>query len=190
VTCEAKVDVSLVYYYFANKRDLFDAVLLRRATIVNRERLDLLERDDRQTGGCAVERLIAAFIDPIYDHLATGEAGWRHYFALIAQINNASEWGEQVMPGSFDPVAQRLIEILRKIMPDAEDDDLFWGFHFLSGALTLTLAATGRIDRLSGGLCRSNDHAAIRKRLPRYIAAGFRQLYTDRLAEKAAGRAP
>ena len=187
VTTAANVDVALVYYYFENKRALFDAVLLRRATIVNKERLDLLEAaDPSPADGCAIERLVAAFVDPIYRHLATGDAGWRHYFALIAQINNAPEWGMQVMPGFFDPVAQKLIELLRKVMPGAEEDDLFWGFDFLSGALTLTLAGTGRIDRLSGGLCLSSDYASIQKRLPRYVAAGFRQLYADRLAEKNA----
>jgi len=185
VTSEANVDVALVYYYFENKRALFDAVLMRRATIVNKERLELLEQADLSPeDGCAIEKLVAAFVDPIYRYLATGDAGWRHYFALIAQINNAPEWGAQVMPGFFDPVAQKLIENLRKVMPGAGDDDLFWGFDFLSGALTLTLAGTGRIDRLSEGLCLSTDYTSIQARLPRYVAAGFRQLYADRQANK------
>ena len=187
VTSEANVDVALVYYYFENKRALFDAVLLRRANIVNKERLDLLEAMEQSppVGECAIEKAVAAFVDPIYRYLATGDVGWRHYFALIAQINNAPEWGAQVMPGFFDPVAQKLIQILRKVMPDAAEDDLFWSFDFLSGALTLTLAGTGRIDRLSGGLCLSSDYTTIQEKLPRYIAAGFRQLYADRQAEKA-----
>ena len=187
VTSAANVDVALVYYYFENKRALFDAVLLRRATIVNKERLDLLEKIDlAPEDGCAIEKLVAAFVDPIYRYLATGDLGWRHYFALIAQINNAPEWGSQVMPGFFDPVAEKLIEHLRTVMPGAGDDDLFWSFDFLSGALTLTLAGTGRIDRLSGGVCLSTDYASIQERLPRYVAAGFRQLYADRQAAKKA----
>jgi hypothetical protein len=28
---------------------------------------------------------------------------------------------------------------------------VFWGYHFVSGALMLTLARTGRIDKLSAG---------------------------------------
>ena len=187
VTSAANVDVALVYYYFANKRALFDAVLLRRATILNEERLALMEQMEKNppAGDCAIETAVAAFVNPIYRYLATGDAGWKHYFALVAQINNAPEWGSQVMPGFFDPVAQKLIEILKKLMPGSADDDLFWGFDYLSGALTLTLAGTGRIDRLSGGLCLSTDYAAIQASLPRYIAAGFRQLYADRQSGKA-----
>ncbi len=37
----------------------------------------------------------------------------------------------------------------------------------------LTLAKTGRIDKLSGGLCRSDDYAAVKERMATFMAAGF-----------------
>ena len=40
-------------------------------------------------------------------------------------------------------------------LPDAAPEDIFWGYNFLTGALTLSLAETGRLDVLSDGLCRS-----------------------------------
>jgi hypothetical protein len=36
-----------------------------------------------------------------------------------------------------------------------------------------TLARTGRIEGLSGGICRSDDFPAVKKRIARFIAAGF-----------------
>jgi hypothetical protein len=36
------------------------------------------------------------------------------------------------------------------------------------------LGTTGRIDRLSNGLCRSDDVEALRGRMIAYAAAGFR----------------
>jgi hypothetical protein len=36
-----------------------------------------------------------------------------------------------------------------------------------------TLARTGRIDRLSGGLCHSDDFPAVKKRIAKFMAAGF-----------------
>jgi len=184
VTSKAEVDVALAYYYFANKMDLFDAVLRRRADIVNQERIELLQTAEAAPGEDLLERLIAAFIDPLFKHLATGDEGWRNYFALIAQVNNSSEWGGEVMTRFFEPVVKQLVTELRLALPDAEDDDLYWAYQFLSGALTLTLAATGRVERLSGGLCRSDDYTAVQSRLPRFIAAGFRQLHADRLEAK------
>ena len=37
----------------------------------------------------------------------------------------------------------------------------------------LTLARTGRIDKLSDGLCRSEDFAAVKERMATFMAAGF-----------------
>ena len=45
--------------------------------------------------------------------------------------------------------------------PASDDADLYWFYHMLSGAISLSWARTGRIDKLSGGLCRSNDFDAI-----------------------------
>ncbi|MDB5716020.1 MAG: Transcriptional regulator, TetR family protein, partial [Sphingomonadales bacterium] len=55
---------------------------------------------------------------------------------------------------------------------EAREVDLFWCYHFVSGALALSFADTGRIDTLSGGLCHSSDVAAVRKRMAYFMASG------------------
>ncbi len=50
------------------------------------------------------------------------------------------------------------------------------GYHFVTGALMTTLARTGRIDKLSGGLCKSEDFAAVKARMASFMAAGFMQI--------------
>jgi tetracycline repressor-like protein len=57
-----------------------------------------------------------------------------------------------------------------------QDEGIFWGYHFVTGALLLTLARTGRIDKLSGGLCKSEDFAEVKKRMAKFMAGGFRAL--------------
>ena len=73
----------------------------------------------------------------------------------------------------FDPVVLRLIDLLKKALPDSAEEDIFWGYHFVTGALMLTLARTGRIDKLSGGLCKSDDFVAVKDRMATFMAAGF-----------------
>jgi hypothetical protein len=43
----------------------------------------------------------------------------------------------------------------------------------VTGALLLTLARTGRIDKLSGGVCKSEDFAAVKQRMATFMAGGF-----------------
>jgi AcrR family transcriptional regulator len=147
---KAEADVSLAYYHFKSKRDLFDAVMLRRAEHLNRIRLEALKAVEQRHPDDlpSVREIIDAFLDPLLDLLASDHEEWRPYFALVAQINNSSEWGGECMTRYFDPLVARFIEALKKAMPDSDDVDLYWSYQFLSGALTLTFAETGRIDNL------------------------------------------
>jgi AcrR family transcriptional regulator len=171
----ADIDVALVYYYFASKRSLFDQVFERRAEVINRDRMASLDAYDRDPGpgGPTVEGVFSAFLRPVLERAAAGDPGWRAYFAIVALVNNTPVWGGETMTRFFDPVIQKLAQSLRKALPDVREDDLYWSYHFLSGALTLSLSVTGRIDRLSGGACNSADFEAINARLARFAAGGL-----------------
>ena len=97
----------------------------------------------------------------------------RHYAALGAQVANTPEWGAELMDAHFDPVVLRLIDMLMKALPDCSKEDIFWGYHFVTGSLMLTLARTGRIDKLSGGLCKSDDFVAVKQRMVSFMTGGF-----------------
>ncbi len=167
---------AMIHYYFSTKRELFDAVFARRADILNVERMASLDAYEKRSGkDVSVEGAIEAFLAPTLARMDETE-GWRYYLALVAQVGHKPQWGGEVMTRSFDPVIQRLISVIRKAMPEAADVNLYWAYHFLSGALLLTLAETDRIDRLSSGQCRSADIDAILPRMVRFAAAGFRSI--------------
>ncbi len=73
----------------------------------------------------------------------------------------------------FDPVVLKLIGILKKALPGCSDADIFWGYDFVTGAFMHVLGRTGRIDRLSSGICKSDDFEAVKDRLAGFMAAGF-----------------
>ena len=172
---------TLVNYYFEDKKKLFDAVSGRRAGVTVERRMKALDEYDAATRGTpTVEGALHAFLDTDLDLYIQGDEGWANYGALGALMSNSAEGGAELMNKHFDPVVLRLIEILRKALPGCSDEDLFWGYHFVTGALMLTLGRTGRIDRLSGGLCKSDDFDAIKRRMARFMAAGFLEICEQR----------
>jgi AcrR family transcriptional regulator len=178
ITEAAEVDVALVNYHFGSKRELFAAVFQRRAEMLNPERLARLEEVRRAAlpGVPTLEDIVNSFTYPLLERSARGGPGWKSYFALVAQVNNSPEWGPVLMTQYFDPLVERLIAALREALPGCPLREIYWGYQFLTGALTITFAETGRIDKLSGGLCKSSDLDSVHERLPPYIAAGFRAI--------------
>jgi AcrR family transcriptional regulator len=177
---------TLINYYFEDKQKLFDAVFARRAVVTSERRMNRLDDYDKANGGKpTVEGALHAFLDTDLDLYIQGGEGWRNYGALSAQVANTPEWGAEMMDQHFDPVVLRLVELLKKALPDCAEQDIFWGYHFVSGALMLTLARTGRIDKLSGGLCKSDDYAAVKERMAIFMAAGFRAVCQRQKAKRA-----
>ena len=165
---------TLLNYYFADKKALFDAVFSRRAVVTSERRMRALDRYETECGGRpTVEGALHAFLDTDLDLYIDGGEGWRNYAKLGAQVANTPEWGAELMDAHFDPVVLRLIALLKKALPDCDDQKIFWGYHFVTGALMLTLARTGRIDKLSGGLSRSDDFVAVKRHMAPFMAAGF-----------------
>ncbi len=167
------VHTSLMHYYFVDKRRLFEAVFARRAGITSSRRLDALNQYEREAGDApTVEGALHAFLDTDLDLYISGGEGWRNFAAFAAQVSNSAE-GAAMMDLHFDPVVLKLIGILKKALPNASEADIFWGYDFVTGALMHALGTTGRIDRLSGGVCKSKDFDAVKKRMARFMTAGF-----------------
>jgi AcrR family transcriptional regulator len=167
------VHTTLMHYYFDDKKGLFEAVFARRAPVTSGRRMAALDRYAAEAGDRpTVEGALHAFLDTDLDLYIEGGEDWMNYAAFGAQASNTPE-GAVLMDLHFDPVVLKLVSILKQALPDTPDEDIFWGYHFVTGALMNTLARTGRIDRLSGGICHSDDFVAVRQRMAKFMAAGF-----------------
>ena len=181
VARQVGVHHTLLNYYFTDKKALFDAVFARRAVVTSERRMRALDDYDASANGApTVEGALHAFLDTDLDTYIEGGEGWKNYARLSAQVANAPEWGAELMDAHFDPVVLRLIGLLKKALPDCSEADIFWGYHFVTGALVLSLARTGRIDKLSGGVCQSEDFEAVKQRMAPFLAAGFHAICKQR----------
>lgn len=171
----AGVDLALPNYYFGPKKQLFDAVFIRRAEIVNQWREDALKAaiESAKPRPPTVEAIIRAYLEPMLTGPHLEDQGWKNYYALVAYVNNSPGWGGRLMAEHFDPLIRQFLDALRLSLPGMDEKDLYWGYQCFSGALTLALAQTGRIDHLSGGVCRSDDLADACEHMVYFIVGGF-----------------
>jgi AcrR family transcriptional regulator len=169
------VHTTLLHYYFDDKLRLFEAVFARRVAVTTGRRTEALDRYVAEAGDRpTVEGALHAFLDTDLELYQQGE-DWMNWAAFCARVSNTPE-GAALMDQHFDPVVLKLVQVLKRAMPDVPEADIFWGYHFVTGSLMNTLARTGRIDRLSGGLCRADDFEAVKQRMARFMAAGFHAL--------------
>jgi len=173
VALKVGVHTSLMHYYFEDKFELFTQVFVRRARVTSDRRMKALDQYEKDTGGKpTVAGALHAFLDTDFDLYTTGGDGWRNYGAFGSQLSNTPE-GAAMFDQHFDPVVLKLIGILRKALPDVPAEDIFWGYHFVTGSFMHSLSRSGRLDRLSNGLCRSDDLPAVKARMADFMAAGF-----------------
>lgn len=186
----AGIDTALMRYYFGDKERLFTAVFKRRGPVSNRLNLASMAAYRESAGeNMTLEGIIDAFTRPSFE-LGVNNEGWRNYAAIVAYVNSSRGWLHQLMSETFDKVSQQLIADLRKVLPDAREQDLYWAYHFMTGAYTFSLGQTERIDWISGGMVSSGDFAAIGRRLPIVIGAGIRAMCEQGAALDARPFAP
>ncbi len=180
VAARVGVSSTLIHYHFAGKESIYEAVWARKAPQSAHNRLEAMRRYAEEAGDAVtVEGALHAWIDTDLDAHLANEEHWAAFGRIAAQANSATGWGAGKMVKYFNPVALALIDLLKRAMPDCDEATIFWGYHFLSGAMTHNMARTGRLNDLSGGLCSSDDFEAIRRHMATFMAAGFEAICRD-----------
>jgi AcrR family transcriptional regulator len=185
VAARVGVSSTLIHYHFKGKESIYEAVWARRAPLSARNRLEAMRRYAEEVGdNVTVEGALRAWIDTDLNLQIEDEEQWVAFGKIAAQANSAAGWGAEKMTKYFNPVVLALIELLKKAMPECDEETIFWGYHFVSGAMTHNMARTGRLDELSHGLCSSGDFVSIKQHMAPFMAAGFRALCQRTAARK------
>jgi AcrR family transcriptional regulator len=179
VAKQVGVHHTLMNYYFRDKKKLFDEVFARRAVVTSTRRMRALDDYDAATKGKpTIEGALHTFLDTDLDlYIEGGKPG--RTTVRWPRRSPTLPVGRRADGQALRSVVLRLIGLLKRALPHCSEEDILWGYHFVSGALLLTLARTGRIDKLSNGRCKSDDFAAVKKRMAKFMAAGFMAVCGD-----------
>jgi hypothetical protein len=142
---------------------------------VNATRLAALQAYAADAGAAVtVAGVVRTYVQATFDLAMTSGEGFLSYLTVIAQVNSTPAGAIPIPEATpFDDVVQVFIDLLRRASPRSTDAELYWFYHMLSGAISLSWARTGRIDRLSSGICRSTDFEAIAAQMIAVFSRGL-----------------
>jgi len=174
ITGDANVDLASIKYYFGSKEGLFDAVLARRVDRMSEKRLDGLAKIEIcKNSEKTIQELLRVFLIPMLGDTPDGVKELKNYRLLIALVTNSKKWQSVTFEAHYDPVAIKFIEALSRTLPSVPWERICWAFSFFLGSVVHAFAETGRIDRLSGGSCRSSDLETAFQELIHYSTGAF-----------------
>ena len=173
----AGVNTAAVHYHFGSKEALVEAVLVRRAAPVNKERLLLLSRAEErcQGGPLPVEAVVEAFVAPVVRAKAGSSRGRGVFRQLLARaITEADPEHREMMHRIFGEVLERFTGALARALPGLPVEEIYWRMHFMVGAMALGIAVRSihlkSKDPRGGRL----DSELLLKRLVDFLSGGLR----------------
>lgn len=178
----AEVGIAVVTYHFGLKDDLFEAVVARRAVILNSQRAETLTaaRTAMINEPIPVHTLVRGYVMPFLDVARGDDPGWRNYAVLMGRLANSPR-GTAVIHRHSDSIAEAYISEFLRSAAQADRRDIITGFMIMVSAMLTLCASTGRLMKLSDAFgCSVNDIDA-GESLIRFCSAGFERC-SDSLA--------
>jgi AcrR family transcriptional regulator len=170
----AGVPVALLGYHFGSKEGLYRAVFDRRAPTVVEQRLTGLALAEMEPDlDRRLELIVRALVLPML-HLRAHDKNPSFGRLLAHETTDPNSQSRGFIRDIFDPVARRVMDALTSALPDRSERDINWAYEFMLGAMVYVMADTGRIERLSNGLCRPEDEASTVPYLVSFLTAGVR----------------
>ncbi len=171
ITSAAGVNLAAVNYHFQSKDALIQAVFARRLGPLNEARLKLLDQVEAAAGKgrLPLEQVLRAFLEPL---LRFEHAGFKRLFGRM--YADPGDLFEKIFRRQFAEAKVRFMAAFRRALPDLDQVEFLWRFHFMIGAMAHTLSGLHHLEVISDGRCDPSDRDAMLARLIAFIAAGFR----------------
>jgi len=177
LTRTAGTNLAAVHYHFDSKDGLVDAVLERRATALNAERLADLARIEATCSGGAppVDAILRAFIAPGTRLLEELEDRRALIVRLRGRIEaEPPEIVEALVRKHFGATCAHFLDALQRALPSMDKELVAERFRFCLATLSLTFSETFDLDTIPGHPPSGRHDANRAERLIEFLAAGLR----------------
>lgn len=175
ITGTAGVNLAAVNYYFGSKIALLKAVFLRRASVLNRERLSRLNRVlvSCPEGPLPLDEVLRALLEPPVRWLFDPDRGLNVFIQFLARCQMEEEPELRALFYEDVEHLRRFLPALGRAAPDLSEEDVCWCLHFALGAMHYTFSHLERLTSISGGRCDIRDADQVVERLIAFARGGF-----------------
>jgi len=167
IISEAGVNLAAIHYHFGSKEDLLAAIIARKADLVNKERMTLLDRLESEAGAgpLSVKKVLEAWFLPMAE-AADGDPG----FVLLMGRLMSEGMLQTIVEKHFREPAERITGALRRSLPELPDEEFRWRMHFMFGAMAFTMCGRSEFTGIGGD---TRDFGGRIDRLITFLIAGF-----------------
>lgn len=172
ITEAAEVNLAAVNYHFGSKEELYTQVFVRRIVPINARRMEMLDAAVAQAAGgpVALRAIFDSFARPIFE-LADRAPG---FLRLLARnVGAPPAFMASVIEAQFRPLITRYVALLQQALPHLPPKTVFWRMHFMVGATLHCASHHFTIDKMSGGLCHTDDVEEMLQHLADFAVAGI-----------------
>ena len=186
ITREAHANLAAVNYHFGSKEALIQAVLKRRLSAINEERLLALDRLEQAACGNPLKpsQILDAFFGTLL-RMAADETGEGPGVLMLLErtMTDPAAFIHTVFAHEYVPVIHRFREALFKALPGVPQDDIIWRFQFMLGATSYAIVGPQALRRAAGWRDvdgGKEDAALLLPRLMSFLLGGLRAPLPER----------